>query len=65
MVHRSLKKEFMRYDLTGILITHINDQPVKNIEQAQSMITELETRELPIKVTFVTENREKSSIIFR
>ena len=55
----------MRYDLTGILITHINDQPVKNIEQAQSMITELETRELPIKVTFVTENREKSSIIFR
>jgi serine protease Do len=65
MVHRSLKKEFMRYDLTGILITHINDQPVKNIEQAQSMITELETRELPIKVTFVTENREKSFIIFR
>ena len=65
MVHRSLKKEFMRYDLTGILITHINDQPVKNIEQAQSMITELETRALPIKVTFVTENREKSSIIFR
>ena len=65
MVHRSLKKEFMRYDLTGILITHINDQPAKNIEQAQSMITELETRELPIKVTFVTENREKSSIIFR
>ena len=65
MVHRSLKKEFMRYYLTGILITHINDQPVKNIEQAQSMITELETRELPIKVTFVTENREKSSIIFR
>jgi len=64
LVRRSLKPEFTRYDLQGILITHINDQPMKNIEQVQDILNQL-ANEDPIKVSFVGKNGEKSAIIFR
>ena len=64
LVRRSLKPEFTRYDLQGILITHINDQPMKNIEQVQDILNQL-ANEDPLKVSFVGKNGEKSAIIFR
>ena len=53
-----------RYNLEGIIITQINDQPVRDIDDAKRIMNRRDGQD-PIKVTFVDLKGEKNSFIFR
>ncbi|MEZ4858050.1 MAG: trypsin-like peptidase domain-containing protein [Flavobacteriaceae bacterium] len=63
-VNRSLTKDMLRYDLEGIIITKINDQDVKDIDDVKKIMNRRNYNE-PIKMTFVNERGELNSFIFR
>ncbi len=63
-VSRSLTQEMQRYNLEGIIITQINDQPVRDIDDAKRIMNRRDGQD-PIKVTFVDLKGEKNSFIFR
>ena len=53
-----------RYGLEGIIITKINDQEVKDIDDVKKIMNRRNYNE-PIKMTFVNERGELNSFIFR
>lgn len=63
-VSRALTPEMQRYNLNGIVITQINDQEVKDIDDVKEIISKRDYKE-PIKLTFVNVEGEMNSFIFR
>lgn len=63
-VSRALTPEMERYDLIGIVITKINDESVNDINDVKQVMSKRDHNQ-PIKITFVNENGETSSFIFR
>jgi len=63
-VNRALTNDMARYGLEGIIITKINDETVKNIDDLKKIMNRRDYNE-PIKMTFVNERGELNSFIFR
>ena len=63
-VNRALTKDMERYNLSGIVITKINDTDVADIDDVKSIMDQRSYNE-PIKMTFVNDRGETQSFIFR
>lgn len=63
-VNRALSKDMARYGLEGIIITKINDEEIKNIDDVKKIMNRRNYNE-PTKLTFVNERGETNSFIFR
>lgn len=64
IVTRALTPEVARYKLEGIVITHLNDEAVKNITDVRRIMTNRDPR-TPIKMTFMDGAGSVNSFIFR
>ncbi|WP_310993221.1 trypsin-like peptidase domain-containing protein [Aequorivita marina] len=64
VVTRALTPEVARYKLEGIIITHLNDEPVNDISDVRRIMTQHDTR-TPIKMTFMDGAGNINSFIFR
>jgi Do/DeqQ family serine protease len=64
LVTRTLSREMAQYNLSGIVITQINDQPIRNIDDVRK-IMESRTVNTPIKITFINHEGETNTFIFR
>lgn len=64
LVTRTLSREMAQYNLSGIVITQINDQPIRNIDDVRK-IMESRTVNTPIKITFINQEGETNTFIFR
>ena len=64
MVTRPLTRDIEQYKLSGVLITHINDLKVSNIEDVKRIMTQRNFKN-PIKMTFVDQEGELNKFIFR
>lgn len=64
VVTRALTPEVARYKLEGIIITHLNDELVKNINDVRQIMTQRDPR-APIKMTFMDGAGNINSFIFR
>lgn len=63
-VSRTLNRDMRRYDLEGIIITQINDQSIGDIDDVKRIMSQHDYKD-PIKITFVNEDGEVNSFIFR
>jgi len=63
-VTRPLSKEMNQYNLTGIIITKINDTKITTIDDVKRIMDERNYDD-PIKLTFVDQSGDLSSFIFR
>ncbi len=63
-VTRALTPEVAQYKLEGIIITKINDETVKNIDDVKRIMTQRDYRS-PIKMTFMDRQGTINSFIFR
>lgn len=63
-VTRALTPEVARYKLEGIVITQINDETVKNIDDVKRIMSQRDYRS-PIKMTFMDTAGNINSFIFR
>ncbi len=63
-VTRTLTRDMSQYDLRGIIITKINDQEVKNIDDVRTAMNRRNNND-PIKMTFVDNDGEMNTFIFR
>lgn len=63
-VTRALTPDMARYKLEGIIITHLNDEPVNDINDVKRIMTQRDYR-APIKMTFMDLNGTINSFIFR
>lgn len=63
-VTRALTPDIAQYKLEGIIITQINDEIVKNIDDVKKIMTERDQR-VPIKMTFLDIAGNINSFIFR
>lgn len=63
-VNRILSSDLQGYDLDGIIITKINDRPVRSVEDAKSIMNRRDNDD-PIKLTFVDRSGDYNSFIFR
>ncbi len=64
VVTRALTPEVARYKLEGIIITQLNDEPVKDINDVRRIMTQRDSR-TPIKMTFMDGAGNINSFIFR
>lgn len=64
VVTRPLTREMAQYNLTGIVITQINDQNIKNIDDVRK-IMDGRNANTPLKITFINEEGETNTFIFR
>jgi Do/DeqQ family serine protease len=63
-IEKTLTKSMAQFDLSGNLITKINDIEVKNIDDVKRVMSR-RNYEDPIKVTFVDRRGDLNSFIFR
>lgn len=64
IVTRALTPEVARYKLEGIVITQLNDETVKNIDDVKRIMSQRDYRS-PIKMTFMDTAGNINSFIFR
>lgn len=64
MVTRALTPEISQYNLEGIVITHLNDEVVKNISDVDRIMNNKHYRS-PLKMTFVDQQGKTNTFIFR
>lgn len=64
VVTRALTPEVARYKLEGIIITQLNDEAVKDINDVRRIMTQRDPR-TPIKMTFMDGAGNINSFIFR
>ncbi len=63
-VNRALTRDMQQYNLSGIIITKINDEKVTSIYDAKKIMNARYDSD-PIKITFVDQRGEMNSFIFR
>jgi serine protease Do len=64
IVTKPLTREMAQYNLTGIIITKINDTKISSIEDVKEIMTNRNQRD-PLKLTFVDQDGDFNSFIFR
>ena len=64
LVTRALSPEMAQYKLEGIIITQLNDQTVKDIDDVRTVMSKRDPR-TPIKMTFMDTRGTVNSFIFR
>ncbi|PKA81916.1 Do/DeqQ family serine protease [Ulvibacter sp. MAR_2010_11] len=64
IVTRPITREMSQYNLTGTVITKINDENVNNIDDVRRIISNRDYNS-PIKMTFVDNQGQLNSFIFR
>lgn len=64
IVTRPLTREMAQYNLSGIIITQINDQKINNIDDVRN-IMEKRNSNTPVKITFINQEGEINTFIFR
>jgi serine protease Do len=64
IVTKALTREMAQYSLTGALITKINEQKITGIEEVKRIMSQ-RNYNAPIKLTFVDQNGESNTFIFR
>jgi len=64
IVTRPLTRDIAQYNLTGALVTHINDRKVSSIDDVKQIMTQRDSY-APIKLTFIDTNGELNKFIFR
>lgn len=64
IVTRPLTADMAQYDLSGIVITKINDENIQNIDDVKT-IMESRSPNTPIKITFIDQKGETNTFIFR
>lgn len=64
IVSQTLNKDMARYNLTGVIITQLNEENMTSIEDVRRVMNQRDYNE-PIKMTFVDQRGEVSSFIFR
>ncbi|MEX2349437.1 MAG: trypsin-like peptidase domain-containing protein [Flavobacteriaceae bacterium] len=64
MVTRPTSREMAQYNLTGIVITKINDQEIKDIDDVKNIMARHNSN-TPLKVTFIDQKGETNTFIFR
>ncbi len=63
-VTRALTPDMAQYNLIGIVITNINDQPIKDIDDVKKIMSQRNYNS-PIKMTFVDQKGTVNSFIFK
>lgn len=63
-VNRALTRDIEQYNLAGIIILKINDKKVSSINDAQRIMNSRHKND-PIKITFMDQQGEMNSFIFR
>ncbi|HEA30204.1 MAG TPA: PDZ domain-containing protein [Leeuwenhoekiella sp.] len=58
------REDLERYDLKGVVISKIDDEPVKNIDQVQKLLTKKGNTD-PMSITFVWPGGKQQQIIFQ
>ncbi len=53
-----------QYNLTGIIITQINDKNINNVDDVRKLI-ENHPHNSPIKIAFIDQKGEQSTFYFR
>ncbi|WGK64917.1 trypsin-like peptidase domain-containing protein [Croceiramulus getboli] len=64
VISGALSPDMQRYNLNGIVITEIDDNPVGDIDDVKRIIAQRNTNE-PISITFVDRDGERNRFIFR
>ena len=64
VVTKALTRDIAQYNLNGIVITGINDQKVSDIDDVKRIMSQ-RNYNAPIKVTFVNQQGELNTFIFR
>ncbi len=64
IVTRPISQELAKYNLSGIVITHLNDEVIKNIDDVKRIMNQRVAGE-PIKMTFINTKGETNNFIFR
>ncbi|OAB78480.1 S1C family serine protease [Cochleicola gelatinilyticus] len=64
IVTKPLTRDIAQYNLSGILITKINDQKIEDIEDVKRVMAARDFS-APIKMSFITEKGEANTFIFR
>jgi Do/DeqQ family serine protease len=64
IVTKALTRAIAKYDLTGVLITEINDEKVSSIDDVKDIMANRDFNS-PIKMTFKKQNGELNTFIFR
>ncbi|MAW94639.1 MULTISPECIES: trypsin-like peptidase domain-containing protein [unclassified Leeuwenhoekiella] len=63
VITKAVNEQLQRYNLSGIVITAIDDQKVNSVEDVKRIISEKDSRE-PISINFASQNGESKQIIF-
>lgn len=63
MVTRPTTREMAQYNLSGIIITKINDQDVKDIDDVKKIVEK--NNNTSFKITFIDQQGETNTFIFR
>ena len=64
IINKTLPNSFTKSDLSGVLITKINDEDVTSIEDVKSIINSKQPNE-PMLVTFLSPNGQEKTYVFR
>lgn len=64
VVTRPLTRDMAQYNLSGIVITKINDQNIQDIDDVKT-IMDNRSPNTPIKITFIDQKGETNTFIFR
>ena len=64
IVTRALTRDIAQYNLSGVLITGINDQKVTDIDDVKRIMSQRNFN-APIKVTFLNQEGDMNTFIFR
>ena len=63
MISRATNEQLQRYNLSGIIITAIDDQKVNSVDDVKRIMSERNPRE-PISINFASKNGDNKQIIF-
>ena len=64
LIYKTTASSFTKNDLSGLLITKIDDQKVESIEEVESVISSRNSNE-PMLVTFLSPNGREKTYVFR
>lgn len=64
IINKTLPNSFTKTDISGLLITRINDKVVNSIEDVKSIISSKNPNE-PMLVTFLSPNGQEKTYVFR
>jgi S1-C subfamily serine protease len=64
LIHRVLSDSFTKSDISGLLITKINEKEVNSIDDVKTIINNKDSKD-PMLVTFLSPNGQEKTYVFR